>query len=39
MRLNLAVAVAIGFMLAMALAFGGQMMHGPVVSPPQQNSN
>jgi hypothetical protein len=39
MRWNLAAAVLIGFVLAVALAFGGQMMHGPVISPPLQNSN
>jgi hypothetical protein len=39
MRWNLTAAVLIGFILAVALAFGGQVMHGPVVSPPLQNSN
>jgi capsular polysaccharide biosynthesis protein len=34
MRWNLAIAVLLGVMLAMAMAFGGQIMHGPVVSPP-----
>jgi hypothetical protein len=39
MRWNLAAAILIGFVLAVALAFGGQIMHGPVVSSPAQNSN
>jgi hypothetical protein len=39
MRRNFAAAILIGFLLAMALAFGGQIMHGPIISPPLQNSN
>jgi hypothetical protein len=39
MRWNFATAILIGFVLAMALAFGGQMMRGPIISPPLQNSN
>jgi hypothetical protein len=39
MKWNLAAAVLIGFVLAVAMAFGSPMMHRPVVSPPPQNTN
>jgi hypothetical protein len=40
MRWNFAIAVVVGFVLAMALAFGGGIVNGPrVVSPPSQSSN
>jgi hypothetical protein len=39
MRWNFAIAVVIGFVLAMALAFGGGIVSGPrVVSPPSHSS-
>jgi hypothetical protein len=39
MRWTIARALLIGFVLAMALAFGGRIISGPVVpSPPLQNS-
>ncbi len=40
MRWNFTIAVVIGFVLAMALTFGGRMLSGPpAVSPPLQTSN
>jgi hypothetical protein len=39
MRWNLAIGVLLGFVLALALAFSGPMMHEPVVSPAPQTSN
>jgi hypothetical protein len=39
MRWNLTIAVVIGFVLAMALTFGGHVLRGPVVPPPQHSSN
>lgn len=40
MKWNMAVAVVTGFVLAMALAFGGRMLSGaPVVAPPLHMSN
>jgi hypothetical protein len=39
MRWNLAIAVLVGAVLAMAMAFGGQILRGPVTPPPLQNSN
>jgi hypothetical protein len=40
MRWNFAIAVVAGFVLAMALAFGGGIVSGPrVVSSPSQSSH
>jgi hypothetical protein len=40
MKWNMTVAVVTGFVLAMALAFGGRILSGaPVVAPPLHMSN
>ena len=39
MKWNIAVAMATGFVLAMALAFGGHIISGPPAAPPSHSSN
>ncbi len=38
MRWNLAIAIVAGFVLAIAVTFGGPILRGPAASPPAQIS-
>ena len=39
MKWNMTVAIVTGFVLAMALAFGGPIISGPPTAPPSHMSN